>query len=691
MSTGIIASRALSSVFILCMMPPVAAEPAPAENNHDDALENIIVTSPRVAPGQISFDTDEAAAGRETGEILRDVVGVSGSRIGGHGTDPVIRGLGQNRINVLLDGAFVLGACPNRMDPPTAYAAASSYDRITVLRGITTLEYGGGPGGTVLIERNHEGFQAGESLRIGLDMGYRGNSGTREGAADVAAGNQQGFLRLIGGWMDADDYEDGGGNPVRSAFEERSGSLIAGWTPDADTRLIISAEAQRLRDELFAGAGMDSPLSDNDTLRVNYQTVDVGMLTSLKLETFISRVDHVMDNYSLREPPSSMMKLRVPASSETAGGRLVLESESVLGRWRYGISIQNNKRDAIRVNDSNDTLNSLLWPDAGIDQSGAFAELIRRIGSNRRLTAGLRFDRVRARASSADRQPAGMLLSPNALYALYYGEQADGRTRRENLWGGFLRVEHDLADGRGSLYGALSRTLRTADATERYLASNAPTPSRRWVGNPLLDPEAHHQLEIGLLLGRSQWNLEGSLFYADITDFILRDRANLPDNNATVYRNVDSTRWGGELSGRFRFARSWEASLGLAYVRATNTDDDRPIAQTPPLEAQIGLNYRVDDWELGLIWRAAARQRRVDDDPLNGSGLDAGRTPGWSVVGIHGRYAIATHWQLDAGIDNLFDRAYAQHLNRSSAFDADQIQVNEPGRSAWIRVRYRFD
>lgn len=41
-----------------------------------------------------------------------------------------------------------------------------------------------------------------------------------------------------------------------------------------------------------------------------------------------------------------------------------------------------------------------------------------------------------------------------------------------------------------------------------------------------------------------------------------------------------------------------------------------------------------------------------------------------------------------AGIDNLFDRSYAEHLNRANLdpFNPDPVQVNEPGRSlhaAW--------
>ena len=61
------------------------------------------------------MDTYRLPPTRETADLLRDIPGVSGSRMGGHGTDPSIRGLSQTRLNILLDGAYVHGGCPNRI------------------------------------------------------------------------------------------------------------------------------------------------------------------------------------------------------------------------------------------------------------------------------------------------------------------------------------------------------------------------------------------------------------------------------------------------------------------------------------------------------------------------------------------------------------------------------------------------
>ena len=57
------------------------------------------------------------------------------------------------------------------------------------------------------------------------------------------------------------------------------------------------------------------------------------------------------------------------------------------------------------------------------------------------------------------------------------------------------------------------------------------------------------------------------------------------------------------------------------------------------------------------------------------------------------RYAaidLYAPFKVKLGITNLFDATYAYHLNRSNAFDPVQVQVNEPGRSYYVRVSAAF-
>lgn len=664
---------------------PLAAQAA-------DELAPLQVTTQALPVATTPADPHAGSPARESAEILRDMVGVSGSRLGGHGTDLSIRGQSQTRLNVLLDGAYVHGGCPNRMDPPTAYATPGTYEEITVIKGLQTLEYGGGgAGGTVLFERRTERFHDAEPMRARLDAGYRGNGDSWDVSGDVAAGNPEGYVRLIAGKTDAGNYKDGDGNTVRSSYQELSGTLIAGYTPDNDTRLEVSLERQRTDDLLYAGAGMDSPQSDNDGVRLKFEKTNMqGLLQGIKAEVYRNEVTHVMDNYTLRPLPIGGMQMRAPSTSDTTGGRVVAQLASSYGTWKVGVDMQNNDRVANRYVDSlpGSPLQSLLWPDVSIEQKGLFAELTHPISATDRITGGLRFDRVDASAGSAATAAMGGV-SPNTLYNMYYGTTA--QDHQEDNLGGLLRFEHDLQGRRGTVYLGLSRAMRTADATERYMASNG-TPNMRWVGNPNLDPERHHQAELGVLWHADSWQADASVFYNDVADYILRDRSHgiIPGDNSTIYRNIDATLFGGEVSLSRRLDANWQVKAGMAYVQAHNDTDDRAIAQTPPLEGMFSVDYTDLDWSLGGRVRAAARQSRVDLDPTVGSGLDAQKTPAWAVLDLYGSYQLSEAVSINFGVDNVFDRDYAQHLNRANSFDLTQVQVDEPGRSAWLKFSAIF-
>jgi iron complex outermembrane receptor protein len=397
----------------------------------------------------------EVAPAADGGELLRDLPGISGSRMGGRGIDPIIRGQSQNRLNILLDGAYVFGGCPNRMDPPTTYSSMNGYDSMTVIKGNQTVIYGGGgPGGTVLFERRTPRFYPDEQYRAEASTSYTSNSDTWQAGADVATGNSSGYLRGIVDYIEANNCEDGDGDTVRSSFTNKDGIILLGYTPTADTLLELSFEANREDDVLFPGAGMDSPYSDNDTTRLKLESGRaVGFLDSVKAEVYYSDIDHLMDNYSLR-PLTAPMKMRAPSSSDTGGGRLTGEIQAGDGVvWTVGTDYQKNNREAKRYTPAGDgsltNLQSLLWPDVDLAQTGLFAEMTRPLTTRDTLTAGLRYDYVDTSAGRAndDANVAtmnGMTISrsPNDLYELYYRAQDDDQT--EHNIGGFVTLQHAL-------------------------------------------------------------------------------------------------------------------------------------------------------------------------------------------------------------------------------------------------------
>jgi len=643
------------------------------------------------------------------GELLRNIPGISGARMGGRGIDPIIRGQNNTRLNILLDGAYVHGGCPNRMDPPTAYTSMNSYDSITVIKGSQTVIYGGGgSGGTILFERRTPRFTEDERFRGDVTAGFKSNSNTQQYGADIAAGNPNWYLRGIVDYTDADNYEDGDGDTVRSAYTNKEGVVILGYTPNDNTRLDLSYEANREEDVLFAGAGMDSPYSDNDTTRLKFESsTPMGVFAGVKADLYYSDIDHLMDNYSLR-PLTSMMKMRAPSTSDTGGGRLLGEIQAANNmNWTIGVDYQKNKRDADRfsgpaMGGEPTNLQSILWPGVDLKQTGLLAELSKPLTDRNSVKAGLRYDYVDSSASRADEDAnvptmPGMSVqrSPNDLYEFYYDKQAKDHT--EHNVGGFATLEHALNPG-SAVYATFSRAVRTADATERFIASdNGMNGSMRWVGNPDLDPEAHHQLELGYTRNARTWDTAISAYYNNVSDYILRDRAHgqsgiQQTDNATIYRNVDAEFIGFEVEGGIRWASYWSSRATLAYVYAENTDDNRAIAQILPLGGTVSLEYTRSDWNIGGLVRADSSQDRVEDDLTTDSGQDAGKTPGWAVLDLFGNYEGMDHFTVAAGVNNVFDKTYAYHVNKANVdpFNPNAVQVNEPGREYWLRLSANF-
>ena len=630
-------------------------------------------------------------------DLLRGVAGVAVGRMGGHGLEPRIRGLGEGNLNVLVDGAYVHGGCPNRMDPPTSFATPNAFDEVTVIKGVQSMRFGpGGSAGTVVYERNVPVFEEPPGWRAELATSYGSWHKRPELGVDASLMSGGFFLRAQGGVRRFDSYEDGNGETVRSAFESDHGNLMLGFGEASSGRVELGLEAVRTDDALFAGAGMDSPEDAADTFRLELRRADKLLgLVDLRVDLYYTAVDHLMDNYSLR-PLIAPMAMRVPSTSDTYGGRVSADREISPGlTLTLGLDYQENRRDALRYAGPNPEqvgmLQSVMWPDATLTQGGLLVEGTQLLGTKSRLIFGGRVDRLTAKATKTDVQPAGMNLSSNELYEHYYGYRAQDWS--DSALSGLFRYERFLTPNL-TLFTGLSRSARAADTTERYLGSNNPSGPKRWVGNPRLVPAKHHQMDLGLSSPseNSTWSVTG--FVDQVDDFILRDRAHgqegiLQDDNATIYRNTEARLLGLELEGSYRLGSRLQLNGAASFVRGENRTDDRPLAQIPPLQGWLQLQYGFKRWQAAGLLSWATSQTRVDDDPLTGSGQDYGETPGYGVVEVSSGYQILRSLSLGAGVDNLFDRAYANHLNRGNLFDPDPLRINEPGRTFWVRLSWR--
>lgn len=658
-----------------------------------NTLGTIVVTDDGLpmASDSRTAESFRLTAKQEGGEILRNTLGVDASRMGGHGLDPTIRGQSQTQLNVILDDAYLHGGCPNRMDPPTSFANIESYDSVRIIQGVETLQYGtGGTGGTILFERGLPEMGTHGKIEVGAGS----NAYKSSANAEVSTRSELGYIRAFAINKDGSNYKDGNGNTVRASYSTEHHGVIAGLTPKAGERIEMSAEKIVTHNALFQGSGMDAPYDEMNIMRLKYRSSNgFGFVDGVKADLSYAADEHLMDNYSLR--PNMAMRMKSPTTSNTLSGKLALTSKlSSSTSVEYGLNIQNVNRKAelVRVMPLPQTNMSFNWPNVSTDRIGVFAEALHKLTNESRVKAGVRVDKVTAEADLLNAKANPMAITPAQMYDRVYGYKGDGKAN-EDHWSALARYELDLAKDL-TWFTGVSRTMRTADETERFFANAASvnatgsfnTPGSAWVGNPNLNPEKHVQIDTGLSKQTEHYGWRATVFYDAVQDYILRDQRMVTNGKITTYRNVNATLYGAQVEGYTGFAWNTQLAGGLNYVNSHNDSDNRNIAQTPPLSGYVALNKQAGDLGLGARFRFQDKQSAIDTL----SGLDTQKTPAWSVLDLYGSYRINKTVKVMAGVDNVFDHAYFQHVGRTDSLTGNTINLYEPGRSAWVKLSAKF-
>ncbi len=618
-------------------------------------VEEIVITAPAMI-NSVIVKTDpkkprQPVPAHDGGDYLKNIPGFSVIRKGGTSGDPVFRGMAGSRLNILLDGQYILGGCGGRMDPPTAYIYPESYDRITIIKGPQSVIYGGsGYAGTVLFERI-PGIYEKPSIS-GYGSLLSSSFGRNDQIVDITAGAPIGYISIIGTRSESGDYY-AGDSKVHSQYNRWSFSVIAGWTPDNTTRIELSAEKSD-GEAAYADRMMDGTKFDRTGYGLKFEKSSVStMLDKLSLQVYYNYIDHVMDNYSMRDVMPDRYALSNPDRT-TYGGRLA--SDIVFSRSLKafaGIDYEYNKHTSRVLRMQPGPIHISLLPrdhSMTFNNVGVFGDVTYHVNNKNRIMSGARGDFLRVENERTTDNDS------------------------HDMFSAYTRYEHDLGALPITLYIGTGYAQRSADWWER---------NREFY----LKPEKNFQIDKGMIYRIDNVSAGVSAFYSNISDFILVGGGDLPT------RNIHAEIYGGEVDMAYLFAVRWKANMTLAYIHGNNKTDNTVLAQIPPLESTIGFSYDGSAFSAGTFVRLVTDQNRYHTGFGSIAGQDIGRTPGFATVSLNAGYKPVKGLLITAGVDNLFDKTYAEHISKAGSDIAgyDQtIRVNEPGRSLWIKVNYRL-
>ncbi len=413
-------------------------------------------------------------------------------------------------------------------------------------------------------------------------------------------------------------------------------------------------------------------------------------ITEVFGQVYSNRKHHRMNNdekptaqpMAGRIPPFGL-RIDLPTTSFTTGGSGYVAWSR--GRWegKFGADVYRLAQDATRSIYRRDTgalvFDDIVWPDAKLTNGGGYGQLVYQRGTTR-VGGTLRVDTFRASAGEVSD-----FFRANTEGSLDYSQSAVSAAVNASM----------VVDPRWTLTLGMGRAVRAPDTLERY-SDRFPAAqfqmAAEFLGNPQLTAEQSLEFNAGSVVQLPRTIVRGDVFYRTIDNYItvMPDPTvpkRLPLSPPVVYRyiNGDQAKFTGFEASTTSAAGTYASvRANWSYLWAEDTTFDEPAFGIAPFQQRYAVEVHSADqgrWvEAGVT--ATAAQNRVAVARMERP------TDGWVTLDVRGGLELPHGLTIRAGLENLTDTAYAEHLNSLNPFTGERIL--ERGRSGYVGAEYAF-
>ncbi len=643
---------------------------------------------------KISDVSGEEVKSADLAEALtKKVPSISIVRRSGIANDIILRGQKKDNINILIDGAKIYGACPNRMDPPTSHVLTNNIEGIEIIEGPFDVENFGTLSGSVEITSK----QPAKEFTGEANLNF-GSWGYRKGSLTLSGGSERVRALVSLSKETSEQYEDGEGNDFSEqleavnapagnrykpeyvdldAYDKASfmGKLYAKVTDNQD--LMLSYTANRSDDILYPSSPMDALYDDSDIFNLEYSIKRLGDYSrALSFQYYDSQVEHPMSTlYRVASGPNSANEKLSYLETHTQGFKVKnafdLSDTAVM---TYGIDVsRRNWNGHYEGSGSQTPIDGFInIDDVDTDNRALFVEVEKRYAEVD-LKAGARYDDTTIESGG------NLPNQPDNDYTAFSG---------------FVFANYSVSEGT-KLFGGVGRSHRVPDARELYFRGamvNMGMGMSPQIGMPTLDQTVNDEIDFGVENNFEHLMLKTKLFHSWLSDYIYYNASKTTNR----FENIDATLYGMDVSGTYFFSDELFFDFGVAYQRGKKDEalagqTDRDLAEIPPLKGNLALNYTYGQDNLARLELVAAdRWDSYDSD--NGEQ----EISGYGVLNFKLKHQLTRQFEITAGIDNLLDKTYAVSNTYndltliSSGVTGEVMLINEPGRYLYVNTTYRF-
>ena len=657
---------------------------------------------------------------RDVGDALRSIPNVSGLRKGGANIDPVVRGFKYSQLMTLINGAIEIeGGCPNRMDPTTSHIDIDDVEQIEIIKGPYALRYGPSFGGVINLSTYQPKFGDKFEIHSRISTGYESNwNGNKEHLAVTGGTKKINFL-LTGNRMQYGNYDDGNDNIYKSSFLKYSYSGKVGFSPIDKHNFNLFYQGTMHKNVYFPALPMDEREDNSNIMGLTYTTSQhQGIFSGAYFKANYAMVNHVMDNKSRANADTNMAAVS-DVDANTLGMRAGVNLEF---KDRYflffGADYQYINKDGDRtktlimqppVNGKIPQKIEALWNKAYIQNIGIISEFKTALGTFDLIGA------VRLDLNSAQSEKIEVLGMPSGGITPVLLSNEDTKSSFANF---SFNVGATKQLGRHFSLGlSIGRGTRNPNMVERFIILlPVGYDNYDYLGNPKLKPENNNEADLSLKFQHEKYGAaEFNVFYSLVQNYIT-GRLMPPSVQKPLSMNVLGVKQfynaglasftGFEFSYTLPSTYKLGAHVTVAYTHATIYNVTKQIldptkvisqqvvgeevlkkdavSEIPPLEANISISYKF--FKKRLIPRIGARI--VLDQGHVSEAFYEPSTPGFALFNLGLSYKYNDHISVSGGVNNLFDKAYYEHLNRKML--GMPTKLYEPGRVFYINLFFNI-
>ncbi len=650
---------------------------------------------------------DQQFASDDTAKLLENTPGLSFYTGGGVSSLPAINGLADDRLKISVDGMTITSACPNHMNPALSYIAPVALSHINVYAGVVPVSQGGDSiGGAVhVVSAAPEFAKPGEGYQTSGNISayYRGNGDVKGASAQASMASEDFNLTYTGNTVDAGNYQDGDGKVVGASRYKVRNHAVKLALKQGDDLFSLDVGWQDIPLQGFPNQAMD--MTYNKSLSFNAAYSGEFNWGLLEARAYRQSVRHKMD---ILPEKGGQMPMDTDAA-DLGYSLLATASLSEQQTLRLGHEFHQYSLDdwwpALA--------DSFMGPhdfwnirDGKRQRFALFAELDNKLNEQLSAQFGARVEKVRMNTgavsgyhSAADGSFGGMMGATPYDDSTYKIDadafnSKDHRTDDLNLdltaALRYVRTDTQTFDL------GLSRKSRSPNLHERYTWANEAMMAglmnnwfgdlNSYVGDIQLEPEVAYSLRMS-----ADWHdAAGKDWQLTVTPFntIVQDYINVePNTNPNPYNmsmlvgrqslrfaNDDAKLYGVDLSGNKvigQWGGDWKVRSTIAYVRGKADGGDN-LYNIMPLNMRLALEHRQGAWRSSLETEMVASKDRL-------STLRAEqRTAGYALVNLRTSVELTATIRLDAGVDNLLDRAYRLPLGGLEYVSADMMMGVAP-------------